>query len=136
MKKGVFITGTLLLIGLFAYIYWFYYKAYGAGTREGYFQKFARKGNVFKTFEGELLMEGFGTRRKSNNKNFTADYFYFSVTDEKLADSLDKCIGKVIKLHYTQYLKNLPWRGDNYSSRNEEKGQFIVDRIELVHEDN
>ena len=102
--------------------------------REGYFQKFSRKGNIFKTYEGEFVLEGFGTRGAQRGNNFSANYFYFSVIDEQIADSLEKSIGKMVKVHYTQYLRSLPWRGDNYNAKNQEKGQYIVDRIELVTE--
>lgn len=134
MRKAIFITGVTIVLGFVGYIYWFYYRSYGDGFREGYFQKFSRKGNVFKTYEGELLLEGFGGRGMSKNSNFTANYFYFSVVDEKIADSLEQCIGKTIKVHYTQYLSTLPWRGDDYSTKNQEQGQYIVDRIERVSE--
>ena len=134
MRRAVFIGFVILLLLLTGYIYWFYYRSYGDGFREGYFQKFSRKGNVFKSYEGELVQEGFGTRKNPKATNFSANYFYFSVVDERIADSLEKCIGKMVKLHYTQYMRSLPWRGDNYKHKNEEPGQYIVDRIEAVKE--
>ncbi len=130
MRKVIFISTLVLLLGATGYIYWNYYRSFGEGYREGYFQKFSRKGNIFKTYEGECVQEGFGAR--SANGSINANYFYFSVVDESVADSLEKCIGKAIKVHYTQYLRNLPWRGDNYNNKNQEKGQYIVDRIETV----
>ncbi|MES2479176.1 MAG: hypothetical protein V4561_08815 [Bacteroidota bacterium] len=134
MRKAIFIFLVSLVLILTGYVYWFYYRSYGDGFREGYIQKFSRKGNIFKTYEGELVMEGFGARSMPKGNSLTANYFYFSVLDEKIADTLEKCIGKTIKVHYTQYLRSLPWRGDNYSQKNQESGQYIVDRIELVTE--
>jgi hypothetical protein len=134
MRKSIFIVVVLILLALTGYTYWFYYRSYGDGFREGYFQKFSRKGNIFKTYEGEFVLEGFGTRGAQRGNNFSANYFYFSVIDEQIADSLEKSIGKMVKVHYTQYLRSLPWRGDNYNAKNQEKGQYIVDRIELVTE--
>lgn len=134
MRKSIFIVVVLILLVLTGYTYWFYYRSYGDGFREGYFQKFSRKGNIFKTYEGEFVLEGFGTRGAQRGNNFSANYFYFSVIDEQIADSLEKSIGKMVKVHYTQYLRSLPWRGDNYNAKNQEKGQYIVDRIELVSE--
>jgi hypothetical protein len=134
MRKFIFIVVVLFLLGLTVYVYWFYYRSYGDGFREGYFQKFSRKGNIFKTYEGELLLEGFGARGLPRGNNFSANYFYFSVIDEPIADSLEKSIGKTVKVHYTQYLRSLPWRGDNYNVKNLEDGQYIVDRIEWVSE--
>jgi hypothetical protein len=60
--------------------------------------------------------------------------FFFSVSDVKLADTLDKCIGKSVKVHYIQYRKSLPWRGENYNGKNQENGQYIIDRVENVSE--
>jgi hypothetical protein len=134
MRKALFIYILLLIIGSAGYVYWFYYRSYSDGFREGYFQKFSRKGNLFKTYEGELVLEGFGSRGMVKGNNFSANYFYFSVIDEKIADSLENCIGKTVKIHYTQYLRSLPWRGDNYNTKNQETGQYIVDRIALVTE--
>jgi hypothetical protein len=134
MRKSIFIVVVMILLGLTVYVYWFYYRSYGDGFREGYFQKFSRKGNIFKTYEGELLLEGFGARGLPRGNNFSANYFYFSVIDEPIADSLEKSIGKTVKVHYTQYLRSLPWRGDHYNVKNLEDGQYIVDRIEWVSE--
>ena len=92
-------------------------------------QKFSRKGNVFKTWEGEMLQQGFGQR----GGNFNAQYFYFSVLDERIADSLEHgALGKIVRVHYVQYRRHLPWRGENYNVQNQEPGQYIVDRIEDV----
>jgi hypothetical protein len=134
MRKTIFIIILILLVVSTSYVYWFYYRSYSDGFREGYFQKFSRKGNLFKTYEGELVLEGFGSRGLPKGTNFSANYFCFSVVDEKIADSLENCIGKTIKVHYTQYLRSLPWRGDNNDVKNQEKGQYIVDRIALVTE--
>ena len=110
-------------------MYWYYYNPYSDGTRVGTLQKFSRKGNIFKTYEGELLQEGFANQR---NGQFSAQYFYFSVSDDKVAAQLEKQQGKYIKVHYTQYHRSLPWRGENYDTKNPEKGQYIVDRVEMA----
>ncbi len=129
--KRFLVFGTLfLVVGLALYIYWYYYKVYGDGFREGELQKFSRKGDVFKTYEGEMVQTGFGIRKGSLN----AHYFYFSVTDEAVADTLEKCLGKIVKLHYLQYKRHLIWRGDNYNTINTEPGQYIVDRVDYVRE--
>ncbi len=130
MKK-ILTFGTILLVAVTAlYIYWYYYKVYGDGFREGELQKFSRKGDIFKTYEGEMVQTGFGVRKGSLN----AHYFYFSVTDEAIADTLEKSIGKIVKLHYRQYKRHLIWRGDNYNAINTEPGQYIVDRVDNVRE--
>lgn len=131
MGKAIFFFFLILVLGAGGYIYWFYYNAYSDGYREGILQKFSHKGNVMKTYEGELIQLGFGQRNATSG--FNAQYFSFSVADQKLADSLEKCTGKVVDLHYTQYRRSLPWRGENYTN-NQESGQYIVDGIRSVRE--
>lgn len=131
MRKVILLTVLLLLIGVGIYSYWNYFNVKSDGSRGGLLQKFSRKGNIFKTYEGEMIQSGFGTRRGGA---FNAQFFYFSVANEQLADSLDKCVNKDVRLHYVQYRRSLPWRGENYNGRNEENGQYIVDRIEEVKE--
>jgi hypothetical protein len=121
----------MALILLFCvYAWWMYFKVYSDGNREGILIKFSRKGDVFKTYEGEIVQAGLkpggiaGTVATNN--------LFFSVTDQKIADSLEKISNKIIKLHYNQYRKSLPWRGENYNGKNVENGQYIVDRIESV----
>lgn len=77
-----------------------------------------------------MIQLGFGQRGNA----FNAQYFYFSVVDIELADSLEKCLGKRVRLHYVQYKRSLPWRGENYNGKNQESGQYIVDGISDVRE--
>lgn len=130
MRKVIFISSLVLLLIVTGYVYWFYYNVYGEGYRSGYCQKFSRKGNIFKTYEGELVQEGF--KSKASMGGINAQYFYFSVADEKIADSLEKCLEKVVTLHYIQYRRALPWRGDRYKDKNLGNSQYVVDRIESV----
>jgi hypothetical protein len=128
MRKITFISILVILLVGTGYIYWFYYNPYSEGSREGVLQKFSRKGNIFKTYEGEMIQLGFGQRGAAIN----SQYYYFSVDDPQIADSLENCLGKIVRLHYIQYRKTLPWRGENYNKQNAEKGQYVVDRIEKV----
>jgi hypothetical protein len=128
MRKAIFLSIVALLVAVTIYVYWYYYRSRSEGVRVGELQKFSRKGNLFKTYEGEMVQLGFGTR----GGNLNAQYFFFSVADDQLADSMEKCMGKVVRVHYVQYPRNLPWRGENYDTKNGEPGQYVVDRIEDV----
>ncbi len=130
MRRIIFFTILILILSVVGYTYFYYYKPYGDGERDGVLQKFSRKGDFFKTYEGEMIQLGFGPR----GNTFNAQYFYFSVVDIELADSLEKCLGKRVRLHYVQYKRSLPWRGDNYNGKNEKNGQYIVDGISDVRE--
>lgn len=126
MRKVIFISIVIVLLTLTGYVYWFYYNSYSDGYREGILQKFSRRGNVFKTYEGELVLLGFGQR---SNGLLNSNYFYFSVDEKVIADSLQQCFGKSVRLHYVQYRRSLPWRGDNYNGKNSDNGQYVVDHI-------
>jgi|694.fasta_scaffold06045_9 hypothetical protein len=131
MRKVIFLSILFLLLFGAGYIYWFYYNSFSDGTRDGVLYKFSRKGNIFKTYEGEMVQPGL---RSVQGGTINTNNFFFSVSDVKLADTLDKCIGKSVKVHYIQYRKSLPWRGENYNGKNQENGQYIIDRIEHVSE--
>lgn len=135
MKKTIFLFILFIILFGSGYMYWFYFNIYSDGSREGILYKFSRKGNVFKTFEGEIIQPGL---RSVQGGVINTNNLSFSVIDIALADSLNKVIGKNVKLHYIQYRKNLPWRGDNYNNNdnNQNVGQYIVDRIEKVEDVN
>lgn len=126
MKKVVLFSILIFILLLTGYIYWFFYNVYADGYREGALIKFSRKGNIFKTNEGEMQQSVKGT--------LVPKMFYFSVIDDSLKKVLDHCAGREINVHYVQYRKSLPWRGENYNDRNENYGQYIVDRIEKIYE--
>ena len=92
----------ILIIGLG---YWYYFNPYSDGERKGTLIKFTRKGNVFKTYEGELWL--------SCRQMMNPEKFYFSVTDEVLADSLMKLQDECLAVTYRQYRRGLAWRGDS-----------------------
>ena len=76
-----------------------------------------KKGYVFKTYEGILIMEGFRTESRGT---LQSNQFVFSVNNANLADSLMRLSGRHVELKYNEYLGALPWRG--YSN-------FIVEEI-------
>lgn len=133
MRKAIFIFILFLMLFGAGYIYWFYYNSFSDGSREGVLFKFSRKGNIFKTWEGEMMQPGL---RSIQGGSINTNNFFFSVADLSLVDSLNKSIGKNVKVHYVQYRKSLPWRGDNNNGRNQENGQYLIDRIERVSEAN
>ena len=116
---------AIILIGLL--IWWFYYKPYSTRYRTGVLKAIGKKGYLFKTYEGEVVQQGI----RSVGMNVNTPSFLFSITDEKVALEMEKYLNQEINLHYTQYLKSLPWRGENHDEDNlkfgNEKGQYIVD---------
>ena len=116
------IGALLVLTGWLYYRYWF---VYSEGTRVGILYKFSKKGTIFKTYEGEMLLPGMGNK-KATSGNMTTNNFLFSVEDDELAKKLMSLQGMELELHYKNYNRALPWRGDNYDK---EDGQFVVDQM-------
>jgi len=101
-------TGLSVLLIAFL-VYWFYYNAKSDGTRTVYLVKISRKGNLFKTYEGEALVS-IGANPQTS---ITTEKFIYSVTSKALYDSLTRYEGQKMTLKYRQYRRTLPWRGDS-----------------------
>lgn len=116
-RRFLWITLALLVLAAGAFVYVRYYFVFGTGVKAGTLNYVVKKGYVFKTYEGILIMEGF---RTSGQGSVQSNQFVFSVDDANLADSLMRMSGRHVELRYNEYLGALPWRG--YSN-------FIVDEI-------
>lgn len=118
-KVGKYFTifFLILLLGLGIYFYWSYYYTYSSGTRFGLLQKFSHKGNIFKTYEGEMILSSI---RGNNNVPLASEKFFFSVKEKRVADQLMNSQGKYITVHYKEKKGTLPWRGES---------NYIVDSV-------
>ncbi|WP_428331149.1 hypothetical protein [Mucilaginibacter sp.] len=120
-KRIVTISLTIVLLILAGTIYYRYYFVFGDGTKAGTMNYFVHKGYMFKTYEGRLIQAGIRTPTQGS---IQSNEFMFSVTDEKVADKLNKSAGAYIELHYKEYMHTLPWRGVS---------NFVVDSVISVH---
>jgi len=109
-SKGKFWTILILLVilGLAGFSYYKYFFVFGEGVKAGQLNYFVKKGYLFKTNEGRLIQTGI---RSQAPGNIASNEFMFSVTDEKVADQLNKSAGSNIEVHYKEYISPLPWRG-------------------------
>lgn len=130
-KKRMIIGISALVLILSLIVYFRYYFVYSEGTRVGILYKFSRKGTIFKTYEGEVMLPGI--RNKYKESSMSSNMFYFSVTDEALARKLMNSQGMEIELQYVYYNRPLPWRGDSYEG---EKGQYIVEKLVRIKDEN
>lgn len=109
MKKFL-IWGIVILVAVVTFmIYWNYYNTYSEGNRSGILQKFSKKGNVFKTFEGELIMSSIAS---TGNVTLASEKFFFSLTSDSLAQVMFTMEGKHVTVHYEQKRHALPWNGE------------------------
>ncbi len=115
-KIGGFIIVLLLVVGG-VFFYWKYYYTYSDGNRSGLLQKFSHKGNVFKTYEGELVLNSLV---QNNMSPLSTEKFYFSVAEKAVAEKLQTAEGKRVVLHYQQKNGKISWRGES---------EYIVDNV-------
>jgi hypothetical protein len=117
MKKLLF--WFLLIIILFSgiFFYWKYSFTYSEGYRAGLLQKFSRKGTLFKTYEGEMILSSI---QSNANVAIASEKFLFSVTDPVLATQLERMQGDNIVVHYLEKNAILSWRGES---------RYIVDSV-------
>ena len=129
-KKRLLIGASIAFLIITVFVYFRFSFVYSEGTRVGIIYKFSKKGTIFKTYEGEMVLPGI--RNKSKDASMSSNTFNFSVTDEELAKTLMKSQGMEVELHYLYYNGALPWRGDSY----EEGGQYIVDKLVRIKDKN
>ena len=103
------IIGLILMLIAAGFIFYKFYFVFGSGVKAGELNLFVYKGYVFKTYEGRLIQAGYNSRNSHNT--IQSNEFDFSVTDENVARILERSTGKMVELHYKEYLGKLPWRG-------------------------
>jgi len=109
MKKFLTWFIVIFILVITFLIYWYYFNTYSEGNRSGVLQKFSKKGNIFKTYEGELIMSSIAS---TSNVTLASEKFFFSVKDEGIAQSMFNMEGKKVTVHYEQKRKTLPWSGE------------------------
>jgi hypothetical protein len=109
MKKFLIWMVIILFLLSGTFVYWKYYFTYSEGNRAGLLQKFSYRGNIFKTYEGELVLSSV-----ESNKNvaLASEKFFFSVQDKNLANKLSNLESQMVVVHYRQKNGILPWRGE------------------------
>ena len=118
MKKTLLIGLPLLLLVLGGWIYMHYYFVFAEGVKSGYLNYAVYKGDLFKTYEGKLIQEGFAKTKTGNGMQ--SNEFEFSIESKKIFQQLEVNSGKHFELHYREYHNALPWRGNTV---------YIVDSI-------
>lgn len=118
-KRILLIALLVLFLGVFLFVWWRYYYTYSDGNRFGLLQKFSRRGTLFKTYEGEMILSSV---RGNANVPIASEKFFFSVTDEAVAQQLNNLQGRNITVHYQEKNSSAFWRGDS---------PYLVDSIKV-----
>ena len=110
MRKFVVYFSLIVVLMLGSFLYWKYSFDYSEGYRAGLLQKFSKKGNIFKTYEGEMILSSV---QSNANVAIASEKFFFSVTDKEVALQLEKIQGESIVVHYREKNGTLPWKGES-----------------------
>jgi hypothetical protein len=120
MKKVLGIIIGVVVLGLVIFFSMRYYFVFGEGVKAGTLNYIVRKGYVFKTYEGEMILTGLQSKAPNSMQS---NEFTFSIDDAALAQRLMLNSGREMQVHYKEYLGSVPWRG--YS-------KFIVDSVVMI----
>jgi hypothetical protein len=119
IKKVFLLIVALTIIFAAIFVYWKYFYTYSDGYRAGLLQKFSHKGNIFKTYEGEMILSSVIS---NYNVALASEKFLFSVSDKNLAQILDTLQGQFVIVHYYQKNGVVFWRGDS---------EYFVDSVKI-----
>ena len=110
IKRYFYLALAVFIVIIGIWIYFSYFFTYSDGYRAGMLQKFSRKGNIFKTYEGEIILSSV---QSNKNVSLASEKFLFSVSDKEVALQLERLQGKAVVVHYTEKHNTLPWRGES-----------------------
>ncbi len=116
-KKFIRALLILAILATAVFVYFKYFFVFGDGVKSGHLNYAVRKGNVFKTYEGKLIQEGFRSKATGTIQSYE---FEFSIKDKRIYDILAANSGKMFDLHYKEYHGVVPWRGNTV---------YVVDSI-------
>lgn len=108
-RKILTTLSIILVLAAAGFVFFKFFYVFGSGVKAGELNLFVYKGYVFKTYEGRLIQAGYNSQ--NSNATIQSNEFNFSVKDENVARQLERCAGKIVELHYKEYLGTLPWRG-------------------------
>ncbi len=118
MMLMLIILAMVLFLGWWVWQYYFH--PYRVSQEKGWIMKVSNEGSLFKTFEGEMVSEGY----VDESIPAITTNFEFSIPNDTLAREAMRWSqdGKRIILTYNEYKGNVAWRGNS---------KRVVTKIEL-----
>lgn len=108
--KGIgWFIAIIVLAALAGFFYFKFLWVFSDGTKTGELNSLTYTGYVFKTYEGEIILTGYGS--KNAGGSVQSKNFKFSVADKEVAEKLTQMTGMRVTVHYKEYKGALPWRG-------------------------
>lgn len=122
--SSVKILLVLIIVAMALFLGWwmwqYYFHPYRVSQEKGWIMNVSNEGTVFKTFEGEMISEGY---IEDTLVAMHSD-FKFSIPTDSLARDAMRLAGegKRVVLTYNEYKGTVMWRGNSHN---------VVTRIEL-----
>jgi hypothetical protein len=114
------LVGLLVVAALAGFLYFKFFWVFSDGTKTGELNSLTYTGYIWKTYEGEIILTGYGN--KNAQGTVQSKNFKFSVADPEVAEQLNNLTGSKVTVHYKEYKGALPWRGYEKS---------VVDKVTL-----
>ena len=120
-KALAWIIILLLLVGS-GFCYYKFFWVFSDGTKTGELNTLTYTGYLFKTYEGEIILTGYGSKSGKSGTAGTVQSKNFKFSAEKeVAEQLKNLTGQRVTVHFKEYKGSLPWRGYE---------RAVVDRVE------
>ncbi|MBQ7222532.1 MAG: hypothetical protein IJS02_03580 [Bacteroidales bacterium] len=110
VKNALTVVIIVLFVALSGFFYFKFLWVFSDGTKTGELNSVTYTGYVFKTFEGEIILSGYGNKSAQGGSVLSKN-FKFSVADKDVANELIGLTGQRVTVHYKEYKGTLPWRG-------------------------
>jgi hypothetical protein len=103
------VNALVLLAAQAGFLYFKFWWVFSDGTKTGELNSLTYTGYFFKTYEGEMILTGYGSKNAAGTVQ--SKTFKFSVKDKEVAQKLTEMTGLRVTVHYLEYKGALPWRG-------------------------
>lgn len=121
------IVKRILLIALalgIATLAFLYFGVYERGVWAGKLLSVSEKGVIFKTHEGKISVESFGSLKGTSPFAETRDFSVEGNEEQVLKDLTEALKGERVNLHFVKRYMKFPWRGDT---------PYFVEKVERVN---
>lgn len=119
--KAILAIVVLLAIAFLCLAYW---GVYDEGVRAGTVLRISKKGMIFKTYEGQLNVQTFGSFKGQNPIMEAFDFSVLTDDEEVISELQDVALsGERVNLHYVARYAAFPWRGDT---------KYFITKVERV----
>jgi len=119
VKRFLLWTFSIIFVLALAIFLFFYFGTYSEGVRAGTVLKLSKRGVMFKTWEGQLDVDAFGSVTDRKGNNYLKQSFEFSVEDSEqtVIDELQTVAlsGERVNLHYKEKYFKVFWKGETNS---------------------